>query len=184
MVGTTNIQQADSKIQLGLDGSINEMELQDKPKVLSERGYFGIGIENTKTQVNLGTLWRSANLFGASFLFTINRRYAKQCSDTMASEKHIPLYNYADFDAFYAHLPFNCQLVGVELVDTSQSLPAFVHPERAIYLLGAEDHGLSKAALKACHKVVQIPTVKPFSLNVAVAGSIVMYERFRGRNLV
>lgn len=144
----------------------------------AKRGYFGIGIENTKTQVNIGTLWRSANLFNAAFLFTVNRRYGKQCSDTMATDRHVPLYNYRNFSDFYEHIPYNCQLIGVELIESSEALPSFVHPERAIYLLGAEDHGLSKDALAKCHKVIQIPTAKPFSLNVAVAGSLVMYDRF------
>jgi tRNA (guanosine-2'-O-)-methyltransferase len=143
------------------------------------RGYFGIGIENHKTVSNLGTLWRSANIFNAGFIFTIARRYEKQCSDTLKTDRHIPLYNYKNLSAFYDHLPYNCQLVGVELVESSVSLTGFKHPERAIYLLGAEDHGLSKQALGMCHKVVQIPTAKELCLNVAVAGSLVMYDRFQ-----
>lgn len=142
------------------------------------RGYFGIGIENGKTQANLGTLWRSANLYDAAFLFTINKRYDKQCSDTMASHRHVPLYNYANFDDFYGNLPYDCQLVGVELIETSIPLTTFCHPERAVYLLGAEDHGLSKGAMEKCHHIIQIPAVKEFSMNVAVAGSVVMYDRF------
>lgn len=142
------------------------------------RGYFGIGIENSKTPSNIGTLWRSANIFNASFLFTINRRYSKQCSDTLSSDKHIPLYNYDDFEMFYKSMPYNCELIGVEFIESSKSLPTFVHPERAMYLLGAEDHGLSKIALAKCHKIIQIPSAKPYSLNVAVAGSIIMYGRF------
>lgn len=141
------------------------------------RGYFGIGIENHKTPMNIGTLWRSANIFGAGFVFTVNRRYHKQCSDTLRTDRHIPLYNYADFADFYAHLPYGCQLVGVELTASSVSLREFKHPERAVYLLGAEDHGLSKQAMAKCHQIIQIPTMKEFSLNVAVAGSLVMYDR-------
>ena len=36
-----------------------------------QQGYFGIGIQNGKTPENLGVLWRSAQNFGASFIFTI-----------------------------------------------------------------------------------------------------------------
>lgn len=182
---STNIQSGDSDVSMELetDGNFDAAQFPHQPEILrqsnsSKRGYFGIGIENAKTQVNIGTLWRSANLFDAAFLFTVHKRYVKQCSDTMASDRHIPLYNYADFGDFYSNMPYNCQLVGVELVESSESLPRFHHPERAIYLLGAEDHGLSKEALAKCHKVIQIPTTKPFSLNVAVAGSLVMYDRF------
>lgn len=139
------------------------------------RGYFGIGIENTKTEMNIGTLWRSAHIMGASFIFTIGKRYKKQPSDTMKSWRAIPLYTYADFDEFYNILPYDCQLVGVELDEKAIPVERFVHPERCIYLLGAEDHGLTRNALNGCHKLVQLPG--SYCMNVAVAGSLIMYDR-------
>jgi tRNA G18 (ribose-2'-O)-methylase SpoU len=139
------------------------------------RGYFGIGIQNVKTEMNVGTLWRSASIMGASFIFTIGRRYKKQASDTMASWRHIPLYNYETFEEFYKSLPYDCQLVGVELDETSVPVMQFKHPERCIYLLGAEDIGLSKEAIEKCHKIVQLPG--DYCMNVSVAGSIIMYDR-------
>lgn len=36
-------------------------------------GFFGIGIENMKSAMNIGTLWRSAINLGADFIF-VNRR--------------------------------------------------------------------------------------------------------------
>jgi hypothetical protein len=44
--------------------------------------FFGIGILNGKTPENLGVLWRSAQNLGASYIFTIGNRYAKQACDT------------------------------------------------------------------------------------------------------
>jgi tRNA G18 (ribose-2'-O)-methylase SpoU len=141
------------------------------------RGYFGIGVENIKTGSNIGSLWRSANIFGASFIFTVNRRYSRQISDTLSTPKHIPLTHYEKFDDFYKHLPSGCQLIGVELVEASENLIHFTHPQRAVYLLGAEDTGLSSQALKHCHRIIQIPTVNEVCLNVANAGSIILYDR-------
>lgn len=139
------------------------------------RGYFGIGIENGKTEMNVGTLWRSASLFGAQYLFTIGRRYKKQCSDTMKSYRHIPLFHYDTFEEFYKALPYDARLVGVELDERAVQIAQYNHPERCVYLLGAEDNGLSKNALSKCHAIVQLPG--EFSMNVAVAGSIVMFDR-------
>jgi tRNA G18 (ribose-2'-O)-methylase SpoU len=139
------------------------------------RGYYGIGIFNGKTIENLGTLWRSADLLGASFIFTIGKRYKKQASDTMLSFKHIPLYHYETFEDFYNSIPFDCQLIGIELDAKSRHIAQFKHPERAVYLLGAEDNGLSKEIIGRCHHLVQLPG--RYSMNVAVAGSIVMYDR-------
>ncbi len=139
------------------------------------RGYFGIGIMNTKCPMNIGTLWRSANIFGASFIFTIGRRYKHQASDTLNTPCHVPLYNYEDFSDFSAHRPLACQLIGVEQSESSVSIGCFAHPERAVYLLGAEDNGLPKEAVSYCQSVIHIDT--RFCLNVAVAGSIVMFDR-------
>ena len=140
------------------------------------RGYFGIGVYNIKTEINIGTLWRSAQNFGASFIFTIGRRYKKQASDTTKAYKHIPLYNYKTFKDFEKARPFSCPLIGIEQSESSIDIKNYCHSERAIYLLGAEDSGLPKIIQKKCQSVVHIST--PMCLNVAVAGSIIMFDRF------
>lgn len=138
-------------------------------------GYFGVGIYNTKTVENVGTLWRSALIFDAAFVFTIGKRYKKQASDTLKTSRYIPLINYPTFEEFQKCRPDGCQLIGVEQTEKSIPLDRFVHPQRVIYLLGAEDHGLPPAVLEKCQSVVSITT--RLCLNVAVAGSIVMYSR-------
>lgn len=139
------------------------------------RGYFGIGIERGKTESNYGTLFRTAQIFGAAFVFIIGQRFKPMSSDTCQSWRRMPTYSYNDFDDFNAHRPFDCRLIGLELCETSQPIHRFVHPPKAVYLLGAEDHGLTKQALKSCQSIVQIPG--DHSLNVAVAGSIILYDR-------
>lgn len=142
------------------------------------RGYFGIGIWHTKTTHNIGCLWRSAYLFGASFVFTVGARYdRKQAGDTPNVRQQIPLYHYGDMDDLVGHLPHSCPLVGVEIDPRAQQLPGYSHPARAAYLLGAEDHGLSVGVIDRCHSLVQIATARPQSMNVAVAGSILLHDR-------
>lgn len=139
------------------------------------RGYFEIGIFNNKTPSNLGTLWRSAFQLGASGIFTIGQRYSKQASDTVKAYRHIPLRQYRDFDHFMESRPYDCVLVGVEM--GGRALSAFSHPERAIYLLGAEDSGLPKTVADKCQHIVSLEAINTESYNVAVAGSLVMYAR-------
>lgn len=141
------------------------------------RGYFGIGIAHPKAEVNFGTLLRSAEAFGASFAFVIGRRFRKQASDVWKSWRRMPVYEHLDIEALKAGLPYGCPLVGVELDSASIALPTFSHPERACYLLGAEDYGLTATQRAACHALVQIPGATA-CLNVATAGSIVLYDRF------
>lgn len=140
-----------------------------------KRGFFAIGIYHTKTEVNVGTLWRSASIFGATFIFTIGKRYKKQSSDTMKSWKHIPLFHYETFEEFYRSLPHDCRLTGIELDNRAIDLKNYSHPERCVYLLGAEDHGLNELTIQKCHDLIKLPG--EFSMNVSVAGSIVMYDR-------
>ncbi len=143
---------------------------------MAARGYFGIGIEAGKTPENVGTLWRSAHAFGAAFIFTIGHRYPGCAMDTSKAARHIPLHEHDTLEAFLAALPRAADLIGVDCDNGApRPLAAFKHPERAVYLLGAEDHGLSRAALGACAALVEIPSA--MCLNVAVAGSIVLYDR-------
>lgn len=140
-----------------------------------EQGYFGIGIYNGKTPENLGVLWRSAQNMGASFIYTIGNRYSKQACDTHKAVGAMPYFHYDTFEDFYKNLPKSAVLVGVELDDKAVPLETFQHPKRCVYLLGAEDHGLSKEAIEKSHFLVKFTST--LSLNVAVAGSIVMYDR-------
>ena len=139
------------------------------------RGYFGIGIVKCKTSENYGTLFRTANIFNASFLFMVASRFKKQCSDTMRSERHIPLTEYNTLKDLKDKLPYGCKLVGIELDDKAIEIQNYNHPIRACYVLGAEDYGLSKEEMSLCHEIIKIPG--DHSLNVAVAGSIVIYDR-------
>ena len=72
-------------------------------------------------------------------------------------------------------LPEGCQLVGVEITDDAVELPSFRHPARAAYVFGSERLSLSQEVLSRCQHVVRIPT--GFSINVGMAGAIVMYDR-------
>jgi tRNA G18 (ribose-2'-O)-methylase SpoU len=139
------------------------------------RGYYGIGIVGSKTASNVGTLWRSAHALEAAFIFTAGRRFPKQASDTVKAWKHVPMFEYDNADDLFAHIPKDCVPVAVELDERSRPLAKYTHPERAVYILGAEDGGIPKAVLSRCRDIIQIPGRN--CLNVAVAGSIVLYDR-------
>ena len=142
------------------------------------RGYFAVGIHGCKTESNVGSLWRSATLYGAAFVFTVGHRYRPQASDTPRTPLHTPLFQFASVDDLVEHLPSECPLVGVELNEDAHALPSYGHPERVAYLLGAEDHGLPAEVMDRCHQVVSIPSARPQSMNVACAGSVLLYDRY------
>ena len=148
-----------------------------KTSLPSGRGYFAIGVEGISKPVNLGNLLRSAHAFGASFVFTIGAdvRALEMRSDTSKAEVHVPLYHWRSLADLA--LPKGCSLVGVELLDEAADLPSFPHPLRAAYVLGPEKGALTPALAARCQHLVRIPSA--FSLNVATAGAIVMYDRLR-----
>ncbi|MBX9946257.1 MAG: RNA methyltransferase [Reyranella sp.] len=140
------------------------------------KGYFGIGIEGASKAVNVGTLFRTAHAFGASFVFTLRAQYNRReggASDTSDTPRSVPTYHFADLEAF--RLPLGCRLVGIEITDQAIELPSFRHPRQAAYILGAEREGLSADVQSLCDYVVKIPT--RFSVNLGVAGALVMYDR-------
>lgn len=145
------------------------------------KGFFGIGIENVMSTKNIGTLWRSAQIMGADFIFVIGESYTRMKTDTIAAHRQIPLFHFKCIDSFLISLPLESKLVGVELDTKSIPVTEFKHPHRAVYLLGSEGAGLSAHAIQCCHTIVQLPG--NLSLNVSVAGSIILYDRLMKGNI-
>ena len=140
------------------------------------KGYFGIGIEGPSKSMNVGTLFRTAHAFGASFVFTLRAQYdvrAGALADTSDAPGSVPTYRFADLESF--RLPLGCRLDGIEITDDAIELPTFRHPRQAAYILGSEREGLSPAVQAVCDYVVKIPT--RFSVNLGTAGALVMYDR-------
>src|SRR5689334_2549583 len=121
-------------------------------------GNFEIGIYHPKHETNVGTLWRSAYQLGANGIFTIGKRYRRQSSDTVNYRAQLSVKAYTSFDEFYENISVEVQLVAIEL--GGSELANFSHPAQAIYLLGAEDHGLPQSILNKCHFQVTIPSVR------------------------
>ena len=96
------------------------------------KGYFGIGVDGVSKAMNVGTLFRTAHAFGASFVFTINAHYDRRKggqADTSDTPRSVPTHHFENLEAF--RLPLGCRLVGVEIADDAIDLPSFRHPRQA-----------------------------------------------------
>ena len=133
------------------------------------RGYFGIAFYEPKFEENIGTAVRNAHCFGADFISVIGKRYKKQPSDTMATEKHIPIYEYENLEDFLKHLPIESELIVVEC--DGGDIKNFVHPSRAVYLLGGEDRNVPFVKARR----IRFPT--SYCVNMAVASALILYDR-------
>ena len=99
-------------------------------------GYFGIGIYDSKTPENVGSLWRAAYQLGAAFIYTIGHRNAweKSC-DTYKSWRAIPAYRYDTWGAFSECAPYAAPWVAVEHGGTPlEDFEARRHIRSATYL--------------------------------------------------
>lgn len=140
------------------------------------RGFFGIGVEGVSKIMNVGNLFRSAHAFGAGFVFTVAADYSRPKdlhADTSDAAGSVPFYAFPDVASMV--LPERCKLVGIELLDDAVDLPSFHHPATAAYVLGRERGSLSPEMQARCDFVIKIPA--RFCINLATAGSIVMYDR-------
>ena len=141
----------------------------------TDERYFGIGIYKPKTEENVGSLWRTAFILGASFVFVVDSKYQKKSTDILKVWSKIPLFQFESIDAFLKTVPYSCKVVGIEIDKNAIPIKDYQHPERAMYLLGSEDNGLTNELKNKCQEIIILPGTH--SLNVAVAGSIVIYDR-------
>ena len=107
----------------------------------------------------------------------IGARFEQSRVDTSECWSHLPAFSFPTVEAFAQSAPFGAQWVAVEMGGTP--LHEFEHPERAVYILGAEDAGLPASVVRACHHCVSLEGVRASSYNVAVAGTLVLYDRLR-----
>jgi tRNA(Leu) C34 or U34 (ribose-2'-O)-methylase TrmL len=65
--------------------------------------------------------------------------------------------------------------VAIEVMEESENLFDFEHPENAMYIFGPEDGGLTSTILQHCHRFVRIPT--KHCLNLSCAINVVLMHR-------
>ena len=135
-----------------------------------ERGYFGIAFYEPKFNENIGTAVRNAHCFGADFIAVIGKRYERQPTDTTKAERHIPIFEYSDLKDFLNHIPVDCEIVSVEV--DGDDIRNFIHPDRAVYIIGGEDRTLPVIEKS---KRVRFPT--DYCLNMSVASALILYDR-------
>lgn len=129
---------------------------------------------------NLGTLLRTCDAVGACMAVpdTGHYRDALARGDTLVRRPHIHWLGRSKLGWIERERARGSRIVAVELADDATPLtrlgPAAA---RTVVLLGHEHHGVPEDAWPLIDEVVEIPMVgRGASLNVAVAGSLVLYR--------
>lgn len=132
---------------------------------------------------NVGTIWRTADAFGADGLFLIN-----QCADpwnpktiraTMGACFRLPVW-----ETGLEQMKIQLDRAGIPLYATAlrndtSDLRA-VDLKRCAVAIGSEGRGVSRQILESCVKTIKIPmAARCESLNAAVAAAVVLWESCR-----
>jgi tRNA G18 (ribose-2'-O)-methylase SpoU len=145
---------------------------------------FAIAAWEISKEHNVGTLVRTAHAAAAEEVILLGEREwnveAARTADLYTEIVQLP----ADTGAFRTHVEKRrWNLVAVELTEDSTNLFDAEYPDRPCFLLGAEIGGVPPELLDDAELIVQIPQwgLVP-CLNLAVAGSIVVYDYLAKRH--
>ncbi|MBK9151509.1 MAG: 23S rRNA (guanosine(2251)-2'-O)-methyltransferase RlmB [Saprospiraceae bacterium] len=168
---------------------IRYFEIEDVLAQIFERGETPlIMVADSVSDVrNIGSLARSAHFFGAHAVVMtgnasgrINEEAVKASAGALLK---IPVCRYASIFNLVSTLQSHGILVYAAAITKNSRPPDetdFTLP--AAILLGAEDKGLNPKLFDLADGVVHIPAAASFdSLNVSVAGAVLMYEAQRQR---
>ena len=141
---------------------------------MNDRGFAIVGLDSPKFAENIGGVLRACGAYGVAQV-NISRCRAKHLDvkeNTSKAHRHMPTFI---VDDPLEYLPWGTEIVAVDLVDDAVPLPTFIHPERAIYVFGAEDRTLDENILSRAHHRVMIPTRN--CMNLAATVNVVLYDR-------
>lgn len=185
-----SVTKVDEKVMEAISETKSPQGLMAVGKIPNESFDFSemsliVYLDNVSDPGNVGTIIRSADAFGADAVLM-----APECADlynpktvrsTMGSMFHIPVV----YEKEYLNTIKECADNGFTIV--TGSLDGAVEPYKIdfsngkyIICLGNEAHGVSDELVDLGGQKVKIPmSGKAESLNVAVAGAILLYETVR-----
>lgn len=149
---------------------------------LDRRGHdFDVAIENWRHDLNIGTVVRNANAFGARTVHIIgrrrwNRRGAMVTDRYVHIEHHDTVAGLAEWSRRHDLTVVGIDNLGDGHPTGSEPLDGRPLPRRCVLLFGQEGTGLSDEAVACCDEVREIPMYgSTRSINAGVASGIAMH---------
>jgi tRNA G18 (ribose-2'-O)-methylase SpoU len=141
---------------------------------------FHVAVENWQHDLNIGTVVRNANAFGAAAVHIVGRRRWNR-RGAMVTDRYQHVVHHPDGASLLAFCEEEGLVpVGIDNVDGAVPLESVVLPERAMLVFGQEGPGLSsevRAAVPLLCEITMYGSTR--SLNAGVASGIAMYEWVR-----
>lgn len=147
-----------------------------------------IAADHITDEGNLGALIRTAAFFGTHGLILPKNRSAKVTKIVMKRSSggyvYLPVARVVNLGRALDTLnDKGFWLIGAD-GESTESMYQFDWNRDLVLILGSEDRGLSRIVKERCHQLVSIPRIGGVeSLNVSVAGGIILSEIIRQRNL-
>lgn len=144
-----------------------------------------IALEKVRYSGNLGTLIRTSEAIGGSGFILIGKAIDPYDHNVIRATMG-SLFDQTLIRTDYSSLTHwirrhNLDVVAAS-VDGKVDFHRFKYPRSTILFLGEERKGLSKRQIALCNHLIRIPMVgKTDSLNLAVAGSLLLYEVYKSR---
>jgi TrmH family RNA methyltransferase len=149
-------------------------------------GLCWVVLEAVRSAGNLGTLIRTSEAIGGAGFILVGTRIdpfdpvvVRASMGALFRQTYIRTSDRSLRNWLRRH---RCRVVGAS-PDGSAELHRFAYPRPTVLVLGEERRGLSPLQRDLCSDLVRIPMVGAAdSLNVAVAGSLLLYEVYRVRS--
>ncbi|WP_345762306.1 TrmH family RNA methyltransferase [Diaminobutyricibacter sp. McL0608] len=138
---------------------------------------FHVAIENWQHDMNIGSIVRSANAFGADTVHIIGRRRWNK-RGAMVTDRYQHVVHHDDVADFVAWARASAlPIVAIDNVPGSVIIETFAFPRECVLLFGQEGPGLSDAALAASDSVVEISQFgSTRSINASAAAAVAMHS--------
>jgi tRNA G18 (ribose-2'-O)-methylase SpoU len=137
---------------------------------------FHVAIENWQHDMNIGSIVRSANAFGADTVHIIGRRRWNK-RGAMVTDRYQHVVHHDDVADFVAWAQnSSLPIVAIDNVPGSVIIETFAFPRECVLLFGQEGPGLSDAAIAASDAVVEISQFgSTRSINASAAAAVAMH---------
>jgi tRNA(Leu) C34 or U34 (ribose-2'-O)-methylase TrmL len=147
---------------------------------LMKKEFVTIGLINPKNTANVGSVMRAAGCYQADQVLYSGQRYdraLKMSTDTKNMSASIPLTNIETLGVYSLAdaVDLETKIVCVDLIQGATPLPAFNHPEKALYIFGPEDGTIDQKVVDRADFVVFVPTIG--CMNLAASVNVLLYDR-------
>ncbi|MGL4389244.1 MAG: TrmH family RNA methyltransferase [Brevinema sp.] len=163
------------------DKKFSFIQFDELTKEVIRYPWIGI-LDNLRSPMNVGTIFRSADGFGTGMLYltgiTPHPPNNKVSRTALGAEEFVP-YKYFETTekAIQQARDLGYRIIALEVVEPFKTMDDIENVENCAFIFGNEEFGITESVLALCDDIVRLPLVgKKNSLNVGNIFSIVAYE--------